>query len=74
MDHMDIYGHIWTYMDIHEHIPALSGWLSLPAAGFGDLRKNTPLYLLSMYIVNLVVFHGFEASLDFFLKVDNLFK
>ena len=35
---------------------------------FGDLRKMTPLDLLSMYMVNLVDFHGFEASLDFSKK------
>ena len=50
-------------MDIHEHIPALSGWSSLPAAGFGDLRKMTPLIFLSTSIVNLVNFHGFEVPL-----------
>ena len=61
-------------MDIHEHIPALSGWLSLPAAGFGDVRKNTPLDLFSTYIVNLVDFHGFEGSLVKNQKVGNLVK
>ena len=56
-------------MDIHEHIPALSGWSSLPAAGLGDFRKNTSLDFLSMYIVNLVNFDGFEAPLVKFSKV-----
>ena len=35
---------------------------------FGDFRKMTPLDVLSMYIVNLVIFGQFEASLDFFSK------
>ena len=39
----DIYKHIGTYMDIYGHIPALSGWSSMPAAGFGDFKKMTPL-------------------------------
>ena len=55
-------------MNIYEHIPALSGWSSLPAAGFGDLRKMTPLICLSTYIVNLVNFHGFEGPLVKFSK------
>ena len=61
-------------MDIHEHIPALSGWSSLPAAGFGDFKKMTPLDLLSIYIVNLVDFDGFEAPLVTFSKVGLLVK
>ena len=35
---------------------------------FGDLRKMTPLDLLSMYTVKLVIFCRFEASLDFLSK------
>ena len=35
---------------------------------FGDLRKMTPPDLLSMYIVNLVIFCQFEPPLDFFSK------
>ena len=55
-------------MNIYEHIPALSGWSSLPAAGFGDLRKMTPLIFLSTYIVNLVNCHQFDGPLVFFSK------
>ena len=35
---------------------------------FGDLRKMTPLDLLSRYIVNSVTYCQFEASLDLFFK------
>ena len=56
---------MWTYMDTYQPLEAVS---ALPAAGFGDLNKMTPLDLLSMYIVNLVIFCQLLASLDVFVK------
>ena len=50
-------------MDIHEHIPALGGWSSLPAAGFGNFKKNDTPGILSMYILKIIDFYGFEAPL-----------
>ena len=58
-------------MNTYQPFAAVS---QLPAA----LRlpeKNTPLDFWSMYIVNLVDFHGFEPPLVFlFQKVGNLVK
>ena len=51
-------------MDTYQPLVAGRGGLRR----FGDLRKMTPLDLLSMYIVNLVIFDQFEASLDVFFK------
>ena len=51
-------------MDIYQ--PLASGRRGLQR--FGDLRKMTPLDLLSMYSVNLVKLCQFEASLFFFKK------
>ena len=44
---------------MHAYILALSGWSTLPAARFGDLRKNTPLDCWSMYLVDFVQFYRY---------------
>ena len=59
------------HMDIYQPLPAGRRGLRR----FGDLGKMTPLDFFKMYMVNLVDFHGFEASLIFVLQqVGNLFK
>ena len=69
--YMNRYGHIWTtYMDTYQPLAAGRGGLRR----VGDLRKLTPLDVFNMYSVNFVDVHGFEASLDIFSKVGNLFK
>ena len=53
---------IGTYMDTYQ--PSAAGRRGLRR--FGDLRKMTPMDVLSMYIVNLFICCHVEASLDFF--------
>ena len=43
--YMHIFEHIWTYIHMHEHIPALSGWWALPAALRRPQKKHAPGFL-----------------------------
>ena len=61
-------------MDIHEHIPALSGWSSLPAAGFGDFIKMTPLDFWACILSIQSILIDLRPPWWFFWKVGILVK